>query len=67
VVNEALVTVDVEQRKALYKQAFDILEDFTMVLNLFTINRVSASKPNLTWQETPNFGIELRAGKFTVA
>ncbi len=38
-----------------------------MVLVLFTINRNTASKPELTFQETPRFGIELRAGRFAVA
>ncbi len=66
IVAEAQGTVDEEQRRELTNQALDFLDDFVMVLVLFTINRNTASKPNLTFQETPRFGIELRAGRFSV-
>ena len=54
------------QRRDLTKQALDILDDFVMVLVLFTINRNTASKPSLVFQETPRFGVELRPGRFVV-
>ena len=66
-VAEAQRTVDEAQRQDLTKQALDFLDDFVMVLVLFTINRNTAATPGLTFQETPRFGIELRPGRFAVA
>jgi peptide/nickel transport system substrate-binding protein len=66
-VAEAQQTVDEDERRELTKQALDFLEEFVMVLALFTINRNTASKPSITFQETPRFGIDLRPGRFSVA
>ena len=66
-VAQAQQTVDETQRRDLYAQALAFLDDFVMVLPLFTINRNTASKPTLTFQETPRFGLELRPGRFTVS
>lgn len=66
-VAEGQVTVDSARRSEIYKQAFDIIEGIVPQINLFTINRVSAMKKTITWTETPDFGIDLRAGVFTVA
>lgn len=65
-VADAQGTVDEEERRELYREAIDILEDFVMVLVLFTINRNTASKLSIVFQETPRFGIELRAGRFDI-
>ncbi len=65
-VAEAQRTVDEAQRQEITKQALDILADFVMVLVLFTINRNTATKPTISFQETPRFGIELRPGRFSV-
>lgn len=67
IVAEVQKTVDEGQRRELTKQAIDILEDFVMVLVLFTINRNTASKPSISFQETPRFGLELRPGLFKVS
>jgi len=66
-VAQAEQTVDESQRRDLTRQALDFLDDFVMVLVLFTINRNTAAKPSLSFQETPRFGLELRPGRFTVA
>lgn len=60
-------SVDQTERIALAKTAFDFLEDFVMVLTIVTINRISAAKPAITFQEAPDFGLELRPGKFSIA
>lgn len=60
-------SVDQTERIALAKTAYDFLEEFVMVLTIVTINRISASKNTLTFQEDPDFGLQLRAGKFTIA
>ena len=65
-VAQAQQTVDEAERREITRQALDILDDFVMVLVLFTINRNTASKPSLTFQETPRFGLELRPGRFAV-
>lgn len=65
-VAEARRTVDEAQRHEITKQAIDLLDDLVMTLVLFTINRNTASKPSLSFQETPRFGIELRPGRFAV-
>ncbi|MFT4040230.1 MAG: ABC transporter substrate-binding protein [Thermomicrobiales bacterium] len=67
IVAQAQATVDEEERKALIAQALEFLDDFVMVLPLFTINRNTASIPAITFQETPRFGLELRPGRFSVA
>lgn len=66
-VAEAQQTVDEAPRRELTKRALDFLDDFVMVIPLFTINRNTASKPSITFQETPRFGVELRNGRFAVA
>lgn len=65
-VAQAQQTVDDEQRRDLTKQALDMLDDFVMVLPLFTINRITASTKSISFQETPRFGLELRPGRFAV-
>ena len=65
-VAQAQRTVDEAERREITRQALDILDDFVMVLVLFTINRNTASAPSLSFQETPRFGIELRPGRFAV-
>ena len=65
-VAQAQGTVDDVQRRDLTRQALDFLEDFVMVVPLFTINRNTASKASITFQETPRFGLELRPGRFSV-
>jgi peptide/nickel transport system substrate-binding protein len=67
IVAQAQQTVDEAQRRDLYAQALTFLDDFVMVLPLFTINRNTATKPTIAFQETPRFGIELRPGRFTVS
>jgi peptide/nickel transport system substrate-binding protein len=67
IVAQAQQTVDEDERRELIGQALDFLDDFVMVLPLFTINRNTASIPSITFQETPRFGIELRPGRFSVA
>lgn len=66
-VAQAQGTVDEAQRRDLIGQALTFLDDFVMVMPLFTINRITASKPSIVFQETPRFGVELRAGRFSVA
>lgn len=66
-VAQAQQTVDEDERRDLTRQALDFLDDFVMVLVLFTINRNTASKPSLAFQETPRFGLELRPGRFSVS
>ena len=66
IVAQAQQTVDEAQRRDLTRQALEFLEDFTMVLPLFTINRNTASLATISFQETPLFGIDLRPGRFTV-
>ena len=63
---EAQQTVDESKRRDLSKQALDFLDDFVMVLVLFTIDRITASKPSITFQESPRFGLELRPGLFSI-
>lgn len=65
-VDQAQQTVDTGQRRDLTRQAVDFLEDFVMVLVIVTINRISASRGTIVFQETPRFGIELRPGRFSV-
>lgn len=67
IVAEAQGTVDEDARRELIGQALDFLNDFVMVLPLFTINRNTASKPGIVFQETPRFGIELRPARFSVS
>lgn len=66
-VAQAQQTVDETERRELTKEALDVLDDFVMVLVLFTINRNTATKASLSFQETPRFGLELRPGRFSVA
>lgn len=65
-VAQAQQSVDEAERRDLTRQALDFLDDFVMVLVLFTINRNTASKSTLSFRETPRFGLELRAGRFAV-
>ena len=64
---EGGATVDPEARRAIYKQALDLADDFVPTIVLFTINRVSAMVPTVTWAGSPDFGIDLRASNFSVA
>ena len=66
-VAQAQQTVDEAQRRDLTRQALDVLEDFVMVIPLFTINRNTASKSTISFQETPRFGVDLRPGRFAVS
>ncbi|CAN5448852.1 ABC transporter substrate-binding protein [soil metagenome] len=66
-VNALEQSVDLAERIELAKKAFDFLEDFVMVLTIVTINRISASKSEINFQEARDFGLELRAGKFSIA
>ena len=65
-VAQAEATVDEAKRRDLYAQALAFLDDFVMVIPLFTINRNTASRSGITFQETPRFGIDLRPGTFTI-
>lgn len=60
-------SVDLAKRTELAKQAYDFLEDYVMAITLFTINRISAAKPGITFQEDGAFGIDLRAKSFSIA
>jgi peptide/nickel transport system substrate-binding protein len=60
-------SVDEEERRSLARAAYDFIDiDFVPAIVLFTINRLSAAKAGIEFQETRNFGIELRPGKFSV-
>jgi peptide/nickel transport system substrate-binding protein len=63
---EAGRTVDPAMRSEIYKQALDIVDDFVPVVTLFTINRVSAMIPSISWKGSPNFGIDLRPDNFSI-
>jgi len=60
-------TVDPTTRRDIYKQALDVVDDFVPMVVLFTINRVSAMGPTITWAGSPDFGIDLRPTNFSVA
>lgn len=66
-IQEAGRTVDSVRRAEIYKQALDIVDDFVPMIVLFTINRVSAMKPSISWAGSPDFGIDLRPSNFSVA
>ncbi len=65
--DEAGRTVDDAQRKEIFKQAFDLMDDLVPVIPLFTINRVSAMRKPITFAGSPDFGLNLRAENFSVA
>lgn len=66
-VQEAETIVDPEARADAYERVFDIMADEVPMIVLFTINRVSAMKEAITFAGSPDFGIDLRAGNFSVA
>jgi ABC-type transport system substrate-binding protein len=66
-VSEASKRVDQAERLELYTEALALIDDFVPMIVLFTINRVAAMRKEITFSGRPDFGIDLRAGNFSVA
>lgn len=66
-VEQAVATVDPEERGTIYQDVLDIMNEETMVVVLFTINRLNAMKDSIAWTPTPEWSIDLRPGKLVIA
>lgn len=66
-VQEAEQTVNADARAQIYQEAIDLINDEVPMIVLWTINRNSAMKSNISWAGSPDFGINLRIGNFSVA
>lgn len=67
IVQEAETTVDAALRGATYQQAFDVMDELTPMIVLFTVNRIAAMKDSIVWKGSPDFGIDLRPANFSVS